>query len=387
MSTIEAKIVKVEILDHPNADKLEIARIGGEGGFECVVGLDQFKTGDLALYIPVDSVVPESIQEHLAKNKVNVKNGRIRCAKIRGTFSEGLCLTPSNWLEAKEIKEGNDVTKALGIKKYEPPPPSWRTLLGAKYGINLNYENRNFIEYTCVEKLKKYPHVLEAGEQVAVTIKWHGTNFRCGLVKKLPRRKTWWERFKELFVKESPFEFLTGSHSKIRQPTQRSIKSGEYWQDTYWRAVEKYNLQSVIAQIQDHFSLEHEKFELPEVSLYAEIVGPGIQKGYDYGVERDTIEIRVFDIMVNKKFLKWDTVKHLCDCFDLPTVQEVYRGPWSRDVIEHAKSVDEYDGKKYNREGIVIRPIEERWHPDCGRVIFKYLNENYELDKTNSEYH
>jgi hypothetical protein len=33
MSTINVKVVKVEILDHPGADRLDIARIGGYGGY------------------------------------------------------------------------------------------------------------------------------------------------------------------------------------------------------------------------------------------------------------------------------------------------------------------------------------------------------------------
>jgi len=387
MSTIEAKIVKVEILDHPNADKLAIARIGGEGGFESIVGLDQFKTGDLALYIPVDSMVPENIQAHLAQNKIKVENGRIRCTKIRGVFSEGLCLTPSDWLDSKEIREGNDVTKLLGIKKYEPPPPSWRSLLSSKYGINIHYTNSNFIEYTCVEKFKKFPAVLNQGEEVVATIKWHGTNFRCGKVFKKAHKKTIWEHIQSFFGFYDDMEFLVGSHSKIRHPTKAALKTKIYWKDTYWRAVEKYALNMVIEQLQNHFALDNKDYALPPVSIYAEIIGPGIQKGYDYGVDRDEIEIRVFDIMVGKKFLNWDTVKHLCDCFNLPTVEEVYRGPWSLEVIEHAKTVDEYNDKKFKREGIVIRPVEERWSSECGRVILKYLNPAYELDKTNSEYH
>lgn len=390
MSTIEAKIVKVTIKPHPNADRLEIARIGDEGGFECVVALDQFKTGDLALYIPVDSIVPQNIRDYLAQTKVNVKDGRIRCAKIRNKFSEGLCLSPQDWVPESEIKEGNNVTEIVGIKKYEPPPPHWRTLLGTKHGISLQYENRNFIEYTCVEKFKKYPDVLEDGELVVATVKWHGTNFRAGLVKRPPYRKNLWEKIKGLFFKESALEFLVGSHAKIRYPSKKSWETGEYKQDSYWRMAEKYNLEAVARQISKYIALTEREYKdnvEPEVIIYAEIIGPGIQKGYGYGIENGELEIRVFDIMVDKTFLPWDRVVRLCSCFNLPTVTEVYRGPWSLDVVKHAKAVDEYAGKKFNREGIVIRPLTERWSPECGRVIFKYLNEVYLLNKTNSEWH
>lgn len=387
MSTVESKIVKVEVLDHPNADALEIARVGGEGGFECAVGLGQFKTGDLAIYVPVGSVVPDNILEHLSQNKVQMKTGRIRCAKIRGRFSEGLCLTPSMWLSDSDIKEDNDVTETLGIVKYEPPPPSSSGMLGVKYGINLHYENNNFLEYTCVENLKKYPDVLQEGEVVVATVKWHGTNFRCGSVRKPVYKKSLWEKTKEFFFGKDDFEFLVGSHGRVRYPSKASHETGEYWNDTYWRAAKKYNLQSIVGRISDriaHATPDHKK---PEVVLYAEIVGPGIQTGYDYGIEQSTIEIRVFDIMVNKKFLKWDVVSYWCNYFHLPMVEEVYRGPWSMAVTGHAKAVDEYNGKKYTREGVVIRPVQERWDPSCRRVIFKYLNEAYLLNKKNSEFH
>lgn len=391
MSTIETKIIKIDdIRYHPNADKLSIITIGGQGGFECVVGRQQFSIGDLAIYIMPGSVISEEMSNTLMeRSKIQIKGGRIRAIRIRNVLSEGLCLKPEEWLD-HDVKEGDDVTEELGVTKYEPPPPHWRTLLGTKHGISLQYENRNFIEYTCVEKFKKYPDVLEDGELVVATVKWHGTNFRAGLVKRPPYKKSLWEKIKGLFFRESALEFLVGSHAKIRYPSKKSWETGEYKQDSYWRMAEKYNLEAVARQISKYVALTEREYKdnvEPEVIIYAEIIGPGVQKGYGYGIENGELEIRVFDIMVDKTFLPWDRVVHLCSCFNLPTVTEVYRGPWSLDVVKHAKAVDEYAGKKFNREGIVIRPLTERWSPECGRVIFKYLNEVYLLNKTNSEWH
>jgi len=393
MSTLEVKVVRAEILEHPNADALEIARIGGEGGYQCVVGLGQFKNNDLVIYIPPDSIVPDNIFEYLSQNKITIKGGRIRAIKIRKQFSEGLCLTPSQWLEDKDIVEGKDVTEILGVTKYEPPPPSRGGMLGKGKGINTNYLNPEFTAYTCVENSKKHPKVLQPGEEVVATIKWHGTNFRCGHAASLRRDWSWWTKFKKRFfgLKIVPMEFLVGSHNKIRRPSKATLES-KYFDykktDTYWRAAEKYNLESVTRQIGENEALLMDNpDQLPNVTLYAEIIGPGIQKGYEYGIEQGEIEIRVFDIRVNKVFLDWDRVVHLCDCFDLPTVQEVYRGPWSLDVAKLAQATDEYNGKKYNREGIVVRPVKERRDFRCGRVIFKFLSETYLLDKTNSDNH
>ena len=388
MSTIETKIVRVEILDHPNANALEIARIGGEGGFESVVGLGQFATGDLVIYIEPGAVGPENIQEQLAKNKITVKDGRIRAINIRNVLSEGLCLDPKEWLD-HSVEEGDDVTKELGVTKYEPPPPSMNNALRSGKGINFNYINENFKTYNCVEKFKKCPKVLsDLNKTVVATIKYHGTNFRCSLVKKPEYKKSLWQKIVNLFVKESSQEFLVGSHNKIKVPSKDVIKYGNYYStDTWWRAAKKYDLEFVVRQISINEMFMSKKQVPIDVAIYAEIIGPGIQKGYDYSIVAGEIEIRVFDIMIDGTYVGWNQLSILCKEFYLPIVEKVYTGPWNLDVVKLAEATDEYNGKKFVREGIVIRPIEESWHPKCGRVIFKYLNPVYLLDKNNTDFH
>lgn len=392
MSTINVKVVPVEIQSHPNADRLEVAQIGGPGGFACVVGLGQFKTGDLAIYIPPDSVVPKPIQTHLEKNKITIKGGRIRPTKIRGILSEGLCLSPSQWLEDKDIVEDNDVTSLLGVTKYEPPPPRGGGIFRSGKGINIHYENPDFPKYTSIENIKKHPRILEPGEEVVATIKMHGTNFRCGWAAKPNYKKGLWCKIKDLFNSGPPpiidndrQEFLVGSHNKIRFAKEKADRDT----DLYWRAALKYNLQDAAIKMAKMVSMVERKDQLAphDIVIYAEIIGPGIQKGYDYGIPQGDIEIRVFDISFRGQFLPWNDVKFLCMDNNLPYAEEVYTGPWKLDVVDLAQDVDEYDGKKYTREGLVIKPLKERWNAKCGRVIFKAINPDYLLDKTNSEYH
>ena len=91
--------------------------------------------------------------------------------------------------------------------------------------------------------------------------------------------------------------------------------------------------------------------------------------------------------MVNKKYLNWDSIVHLCGCFNLPTVSVLYEGPWNLKILELAEAIDEYDNKKFNREGIVIRLVKDRSNYKCGRVIMKFINPKYLLDKGNTDYH
>ena len=398
MSTIEVKVKKVEVFPHENADRLEVVRIDGHGGFECVVTKDEFKSGDLAIFIPPDSVLPQNILEHQQKyKKISIPGGRIRAVNIRGKLSEGLCLSPSDWLDEKDIKEEHDVTKILGITKYKPTLSSdAKNIFRSSKGINIHYNNPNFHEYTDIENIKKYPNVLKEEEPVIATKKMHGTNFRCGWVQKSNYKRTLWKSVKDLLyriwnwqkrdsvIDKDIQEFLVGSHNKIRY----AKKGAELDKDLYWRAAIKYNLKDIAEKMADTLHLISYPYkEGPhDIIIYAEIIGPGIQKNYNYGL-KDDIEIRVFDIKYDGIYLDWEDVKFLCIDNKLPIVEAVYNGPWKKDLVQLAEVVDKYNNQKYNREGIVVKPIKERSDSEAGRVIFKAINPKYLLDKSNSCWH
>lgn len=115
-------------------DRVEYARVGG---WWVIVKKDQFKVGDLAIYIEVDSQVPEKEPFiFLAKRKFKVKT-----LKMCGVISQGLLMHPEDfgWKNALEatgekiidwghkandpvpyLNEGDFVTKELGITYYDP---------------------------------------------------------------------------------------------------------------------------------------------------------------------------------------------------------------------------------------------------------------------------
>jgi len=54
----KAKVVRIdEILKHPNADTLGLVKIEG---YQVVVKLSDWKVGDLGVFLPPDSVVPQT---------------------------------------------------------------------------------------------------------------------------------------------------------------------------------------------------------------------------------------------------------------------------------------------------------------------------------------
>ena len=122
------------------ADQIVVATVDG---WKLVVKKDEFKVGDLALYIEIDSWVPHVLAPFLSKGQEpreynGVKGERLRTIKLRGQVSQGLLLkfntirprhhvivgTEAGFLSVDDIAEGIDLTVTLNIQKWEAPIPA-----------------------------------------------------------------------------------------------------------------------------------------------------------------------------------------------------------------------------------------------------------------------
>lgn len=114
-----ATIVRVlRLTPIPGADKICLAHIRG---WQCVVKLEEFNVGDLAIYFAIDSI-PDFTDPNT--ELVKKRGGRVKTCKLRGVISQGL-LSPLSWLESRGYSiecliEGEDVTERMGVKKYIP---------------------------------------------------------------------------------------------------------------------------------------------------------------------------------------------------------------------------------------------------------------------------
>jgi RNA ligase (TIGR02306 family) len=103
------------------ADSIECATVGG---WKVVIKKDDFKVGDLVVYLEIDSWVPHELAPFLNKgSKPKEYNGiegyRLRTVKLRGQVSQGLILpVPSSLIHNRE---GTDITELLNVQKWEPP--------------------------------------------------------------------------------------------------------------------------------------------------------------------------------------------------------------------------------------------------------------------------
>jgi len=329
-----------EILPHPNADRLQLARVKG---WQVVIPLNKFKAGDKVVYIPVDAVLPVELETKLfpPESKIKLSNSRVRAIKIRQFVSQGMIETLENvGLAGNGWKAGDDVTKDLSIAKYEPPVPAFQSAGGQASPASKKKQNPHFVVYSKFPRIQNYPNMFDENEEVVVTEKIHGTNFRAGWVPFVANN--WWRKALVLLRIDPKWQFVYGSH--YVQLSEKLLYDGYYKKNIYAEIVKRYDLEKRIAKGQ---------------VIYGEIYGAGVQKGYDYGLkeERDLI---IFDIQENGKWLAYDNFKAEADSMYIKTCPVLYRGPMKDSNLEqNMQGASVLAPEQKVREGCVVKPVVE----------------------------
>ena len=340
MSSLIVDVCTVEeVAPHPNADRIERVRVKN---WWCIAPIGRYKIGDKVVYLPPDSVISEELGNRwgIAKYCQTVSGGlRIRAARFRTVPSFG-CLQD---LEDPSWVVGQDLCSHYGISKYEPPP---KCLAG-----DAERDHPLFHAYTDIESLGNFPGILQEGEEVWVEEKIHGTNCRVGRV-----------------FNDGTMENMAGSHTNRRKPVAEGAVSIYWWPINQCEAVPKL--------------LEHLANKDNNVILFGEIFGRKIQD-MQYG--QDTPAFRSFDLTINGQYIDVLSRNMLFDKFGVERPPCIYRGPYSLKkmdelvngptlICDPAKIKEPFKG----REGIVIRPMTERFDPLLGgRVILKYVSVDY----------
>lgn len=331
-------IVPVALIEHvephPNADRLEIARILG---WQVVVPKGQHHAGQKIAYFPPDAVLPQDVSDRFGVTQY-LSKGRVRCARLRGEPSFGFAVVPDN----PDWEVGENVAAHYGAVKYEPP-----LRLGAG---DAERPHPLFERYTDMENLRNFPDVLQPDEAVVLSEKLHGTNCRVGLVED---------------------EWMAGSMAVRRQrPADEELRRNTYWFP--------YTLPEVRALI------EHAAQGRRQTILYGEIYGSGIQS-FHYGL-KNRVGFAAFDLLVDGRYLDWPDFAALCAQFSVPMVPALYEGPFSLDAVRQHSAGKTTFADAHIREGVVVKPVHERTDPRIGRVVLKYLGDAYLLDNKKSDF-
>lgn len=399
MANFEVPVVRIDAIEeHPNADSLEIAVVGG---YRSIAKIGTFKAGDIAVYIPEAAVLPDWLikkmglwNEKTDKGNLAGKQGnRVKAIKLRGVVSQGL-LYPILWddedlpyIETDFIKltDGSmihdtyylydyndsrkediasrcvdiDVSYVLGITKYEPPIPAHMSGEVANvFGHTLKFD---------IENIQRYPTILQEGEEVVFTEKLHGTWTCFGIVPDLEH--------------EDFYEGCAIITSKGLSEKGLAFKYNDANAHNLYVAMFAHlmvtNLRFPI------FKSYAEKIGGP-VYLLGEIIGKGVQD-LQYGLEYRSF--RGFDVYIGKpgegKFLDYEAKKEVFhDMLDMNMVPVLYTGPFSTEVVEKYRDGQTRIANAHMREGIVITPVKEREDITLGRVCLKAVSPDYLLRKS-----
>lgn len=337
-----------EIKEIPGADNIEQGFIGG---WNCIIQKGQYNIGDLVVVATTDAVIPQEMSDAMEVTNYLRKGGRVKTVKLRGVYSECLII-PFKFAEKlihskAKWAEGADMMKLLGIFKYESPVK--QITLGS--GKKIRYQdNPNFIVYYKFPNQKNVPDMFNEEDMIQITRKIHGTNARYAVVKKV--KLSLWDKVRKFFRvadKWIDYDFCYGCHN-----VEKGSDSQGYYSTDVWREIaDKYNIKEKLWNFVKLNSLEDTG---SGITLYGEIYGAGIQKGYDYGLEE--IKFVGFDIMINGKYLDTlNTKLILSDLLRLPHVEELYVGKWSKEVQDKFVVNNFIPETKVPHEGIVVKSI------------------------------
>ncbi|RCJ21927.1 RNA ligase [Nostoc minutum NIES-26] len=330
MSVFKVEVVKIESVNsHPNADRLDIASFTGMA-YQVVTAKGHFQPGDFAFYFPVDSVIPEIFLDEFGIRPYYSK--KLRAAKLRGIFSEGLLIPVSD----KFIGNiGDDYTEYFGVTKYEYPIPQ---------GMSGELESPiGHYKFPSPENMKRYKDLLIEGEEIVVTEKLHGTNFTV--------------------LVDADGITKIGSHNY-------------FWKNS---AANK-NLVYIRA-----YNENTALHKLPSgTQVFGEIYGV---QDIKYGLNNGKIGIALFAVRYGNHFLNYTKFVEFCEDFNLPKVPVLYIGAYSWEAVSQFNNIDSVISSNCIMEGVVVQPLLERTHPEIGRVVLKLISDRYLLRKDGTELH
>jgi len=286
------------VVEIPGADNIELVLVGG---WQAITKKGEYKVDDLVVVATTDAVIPKELSDQLGVTNYLRKGQRVRTVKLRGFYSECLIISLNQVFKSNMsvggFVEGQDMMEVLGITKYEPR-------------------------------------------------KLHGTNARYGIVRK--RKLNLWDKVKMFFGdKWAEFEYVYGSHNVEKGSDSQGFYSTDVWDDV----ARKYDIRK---KLWEHVKNTYEYLESSFI-VYGEIYGAGIQKNYDYGLNE--LKFAGFDVEVNGKYESYPAETAHFDVMDLPRVELLHWGHWSKEIQDSFVFNNFIEGTKVPHEGVIVKDV------------------------------
>lgn len=375
-----AHIEKIEwVKPIEGADNIELI---GVLGWVCIAKKGEFKPGDLAVYIEIDSKCPESDERFafLAAKHYKVKTMKLGKFKV---ISQGLALPISLFPELSDKAIGSDVTENLKITysceedikrksnnvdpdaKYKSMAqrhkklfsrPLVRKIMRYKFGRKIMFmlfgkkkdnpkEFPKWIVKTDETRIENVPFYLESTNKWIKTEKLDGTSCTFAVDR----------------IKKNKFEFIVCSRN-VRQADRNQETYHEA--NIYWELADKYGIENILTR----FAMEN---GYNRVVLQGE--GVGSVQGNPYKMKEN--ELFVFNLIVDgvrlgtvdmAKFCEQNGLKHV------PIIDAEYLLPKTMEEIKLEADGYSEINPKVKREGFVYRSVD-------GQQSFKNVSREYLL--------
>lgn len=332
---------RITLYPHPNADSLLLGRVGS---FQVVVAQSNgYHDGEVVVFAPERSVLPEDLRLYYTNSETGVsylagpEHDRVKRVRLRGEYSEGVTIDPA-WVVQRlgvssldEVPLDVDLSKALGIVKYEPPIPVH--MAGDVEPLNERHWHQHDVELLGI-----YAEELRAGEEVVVTEKIHGS-------------QTVW------YGDGDGTEIVTskGFSSKglALKPSNTNV---------YWRAVRQVGLRDLVQHV----------YPGRTVQVFGEVIP--VQKGFTYGQTAPTL--RLFRLLVDGHEVPVTEVPEPLRVHWAPIL---FIGPYDRAMVaEFAKGMEQVSGKSLHiREGVVVSPAVPRRASRGFALYLKIINPKF----------
>jgi RNA ligase (TIGR02306 family) len=378
-----ARVVKIDSL-HPieGADRIELAFIGG---WQVVVQKGLYEVGHLTVYFEVDSMLPTDNPAFADLTKLSSKllfevNGkgyaRIRTMKLRKQLSQGYCVPLEQLPEVTEIgnvQVDQDLTKLLGILKYEKPEEKSLNNTGGGDVTQRVKTFPSFIPKTDQNRVQnivpRYLQSVGSGELFEKSFKLDGSSM------------TTWIKQGELGVASRNVGFNPVSVKRTFVETLKHFISqvwggGKSFAKAKWEPVIPANDNAFTKMAHEAGLIgmlkEFYAFTGRSIAIQGEMVGPSIQKNFE-GVNKN--EFFVFDIydIDAQKYLLPPERQAIIEEYGLRSVPVAGVGTLLPTVAEAIEDADGPSGLKGKmREGWVYKSLERDFS-------FKVISNRYLL--------
>lgn len=365
-----------EIRPIPNYDRVEHARVGG---WWVIVKKDQFKVGDLAIYIEVDAKVPE--QEPFMF--LEPKHFKVKTQKMCKVLSQGLLMHPTDFgwnlgkadgvdngsiiiAGSKTFKLGDFVTDFLKITYADAEDNKRKAPSADKYNSMMSRHSKfaktKFARWCMKRTWGKKLLFLFFGKKRDKKTEWptwvvKTDEERIECIPHTLLDKTPWIASEKLDGTSTTFTMKRGRFGKnLFLICSRNVvfdkpdKKCYYETNVYTEMAQKYDVENVLT------SILLSNPELEWVTLQGETYGAGIQKR-DYGLTEH--RFAGFNYITSKDG-RWNSVKarDFMQNFNIPWVPILDENYILPDTVEELRAFSHSEGSRIDgiiKEGIVFR--------------------------------